>query len=69
MGNSEHGEVRSPNINTRERRRRLAFGAIMFVISLTVLAALMLSGASRWWRMILFPLLADAASGFFTMAR
>jgi fatty acid desaturase len=64
-GESEVDEVCIPNISTRERRKRLASGVIMFVISLAVLAALMAGGASRWWRLALFLLFASAASGFF----
>jgi len=64
-GDSESDEVCIANISTRERRKRLASGVIMFVISLAVLAALMAGGASRWWRLALFPLFAGAASGFF----
>lgn len=55
----------TPNISTRERRKRLAGGVIMFVISLAILAALMVTGASRWWRLALFPLFWGAATGFF----
>ncbi len=61
----EVGEVCIPNISKRERRKRLASGVIMFVISLAVLMVLMAGGASRWWRLALFPLFAGAASGFF----
>jgi hypothetical protein len=64
-GESEVGEVCIPNISTRERRKRLVSGVIMFVISLAVLAALVASGASRWWRLALYLLFAGAASGFF----
>lgn len=59
------GEVCVPNISTRERRKRLASGVIMFAISLAILAALMATGASRWWRIALLSLFAGAASGFF----
>jgi fatty acid desaturase len=65
ISSSEINAVCIPNISTRERRKRLISGAIMFVISLAVLAALMAGGASRWWRLALFPLFAGAASGFF----
>jgi hypothetical protein len=59
------GEVCIPNINTSERRKRLTFGVIVFVISLVILAALMALGVSRWWRLALFPLFMSASSGFF----
>ncbi len=64
-GNSETDEVCIPNISTRERRKRLTGGAIMFVISLAVLAALMTGHADRGWRLVLFPLFWGAAVGFF----
>ena len=64
-GDSESGEVCIPNISRRERRKRLVSGVIMFVVSLAILAAFMAGGASRWWRLALFPLFAGAASGFF----
>ncbi len=64
-GSSESGEVCLANISTRERRKRLASGAIMLLIALAVLAVLMAIGASQWWRLVLFPLFAGAASGFF----
>ena len=59
------GEVCIPNINTRERRKRLASGVIIFAISLLILAALTATGASRWWRLALFLPFAGAATGFF----
>jgi fatty acid desaturase len=62
---SKTEEVCIPNISTRERRKRLASGVIMFAICLAILAALMATGASRWWRLALLPLFAGAASGFF----
>ncbi len=54
-----------PNINKQERRKRLLFGVIAFVISLAVLAALILAGADRLWRLPLFLLFWGAAIGFF----
>ena len=59
------GEVCIPNISTRERRKRLASGVIIFAISLLILAALIAAGASRWWRLALFLPFAGAATGFF----
>ncbi len=64
-GSSESGEVCLPNISTRERRKRLASGAIMFIIALAALAVLMAIGAGQWWRLVLFLPFAGAASGFF----
>jgi len=61
----QSGEVCIPNISTAERRKRLTFGVITFVISLVILAVLVASGASRWWRLPLFLLFIGAATGFF----
>ncbi len=65
IDSSASGEVCVPNISTRERRKRLASGVIMFAIGLAILAVLMATGASRWWRLALFLPFAGAASGFF----
>ncbi len=65
IGESGIGETCLPNISTRERRKRLASGVIIFIVTLVVLAFLMTTGASRWWRLVLFPLFAGAAAGFF----
>ncbi len=59
------GEVCIANISTSERRKRLAFGVFALVVSLVLLGVLMASGASRWWRLILLPLLFGAGTGFF----
>src|SRR5512135_2501770 len=64
-GTLESGKVCVPNISLRERRKRLAGGVIAFMITLAVLAVLIASGTSHWWRLALFPLWAGAASGFF----
>jgi uncharacterized protein YfiM (DUF2279 family) len=65
IGGSGTGEICVPNISARERRKRLASGVIMFAISLAILAVLIATGASRWWRLALFLPFAGAASGFF----
>src|SRR5258708_1176329 len=64
-GDMQSGAVCIPNISTAERRKRLAFGAITFVVSLVILAVLVASGASRWWRLPLFLLFFGAGTGFF----
>jgi fatty acid desaturase len=64
-GSSQSDRICIPNISPRERRKRLAGGVISFILALGVLAILMATGASRWWRLALFPLFAGAASGFF----
>ncbi len=53
------------NISLRERRMRLAAGAVQLIISLAVLAALIVTGADRWWRLALFFFFWGAAVGFF----
>lgn len=62
---SESVEVCIPNISLQERRKRLVGGVIMFVIGLAVLAALIATGADRWWRLTLFLIFWGAATGFF----
>jgi prepilin-type N-terminal cleavage/methylation domain-containing protein len=62
---STGGAVCIPNINTAERRKRLAFGLIELLVSLAILAVLLAFGVSRWWRLALLPFFAGAASGFF----
>lgn len=64
-GTLKSGEVCVPNISLRERRKRLAGGVIAFMITLAVLAVLVATNTSHWWRLALFPLWAGAASGFF----
>ncbi len=65
IGSPRSGEICIPNISPRERRKRLAGGGVSFIIALSVLAILMATGASRWWRLPLFLLFAGATSGFF----
>ena len=55
----------TPNISTVERRKRLAFGVVVLLIALAILAILVIIGASPWWRLALYPLFAGAASGLF----
>ncbi len=64
-GSEIGGEVCIPNISKIERRKRLASGVIVFLISLVILAVLVAFGVSRWWRLALLPLFMGAASGFF----
>ncbi|HLE14038.1 MAG TPA: hypothetical protein VI776_04755 [Anaerolineales bacterium] len=59
------GESCTPNISTRERRKRLAGGALQLLIALVVLAALLVSSADSWWRLVLLPMFWGAALGFF----
>ena len=59
------GAVCIANISTPERRKRLMFGVLSLAIALVILAILMATGVSRWWRLPLFLLFASAATGFF----
>ena len=64
-GESDASQACIPNISARERQKRLAAGVIQFVITLAILAALLASGADRWWRLPLFLFFWGAAVGFF----
>jgi len=63
--NMSAGKACTPNISTAERRKRLAFGVMMFLLALAALAILVFSGVSHWWRLALYPLFIGATSGFF----
>lgn len=58
-------EVCVANISPKERLKRLRFGIIQFVITLVILAALLILGADKIWRLPLFFLFGAAAAGFF----
>ena len=53
------------NISPAERRKRLTFGIIQFVISLVILAALLITGVDKMWRLFLILPFGAAAAGFF----
>jgi len=59
------GDVCTPNISIKERRKRLLSGVVMLVLSLVGLIVMLAAGMNHWWRFLLFPLFAGAASGFF----
>lgn len=42
------------NIGPKESRKRLMMGAAAFALGVGILVALMLTGANRWWRIVLF---------------
>lgn len=63
--NKDGSEICIANISPAERRRRLNFGIIQFVISLIILAALLLAGADKLWRLTLFLPFAAAFTGYF----
>ncbi len=53
------------NISAAERRKRLTSGAVGLLIALGILGVLRATGASRWWRLALYPMFAIAAVGYF----
>jgi hypothetical protein len=58
-------EVCIANISPAERRKRLRFGIIQFVIGLVIFAALLITGADKVWRIaLMLPFGAGAASYF-----
>lgn len=61
----DSGEICIPNINAKERRKRLMGGVVAFVVALLALALLLWLDVSVWWRLLLFPLFFGATSGFF----
>lgn len=59
------GEVCIANIGPAERRKRLNFGILSLVVGVVLLAAMMLLGLGRWWRLLLFFCFAGAATGYY----
>jgi hypothetical protein len=53
------------NLGPREQRKRLVFGMAMLAVALALTAALLTTGASRWWRLVLFLPFALAGHGLF----
>lgn len=66
---SDAAEVCLVNIGPKERAKRLRFGAIALGIALVVAGGLLVSGASPWWRLLLFLPFAGATTGFFQARR
>ena len=59
------GEVCIANIGPRERRKRAIGGYVLLAVAFGITAALVLSGLSRWWRLLLFlPFVAAGTSWF-----
>jgi len=63
--NEDVSEVCIANISPAERRKRMNFGIIQFVVSLAILAILILTGVDKAWRLVLFLPFAAAFSGYF----
>ena len=59
-----NGEVCIANISPEERRKRLRFGIIQFVISLIILAVLLITGVDKTWRLTLILPFGAAATGY-----
>lgn len=53
------------NISPKERRKRLNFGILQFVVGLVLLAVLLGTGADKAWRLSLFAIFASAAVSAF----
>ena len=53
------------NISPAERLKRLKFAIFQFVISLAILAAMLIIGVDKIWRLTLFLPLAAGASSYF----
>lgn len=59
-----NGEVCFANIGVAQRRLRLGFGVLMAAAAGGVAGALIVSGAPRLMRLLVFPLVSLAATGF-----
>jgi hypothetical protein len=53
------------NIGPRERRKRMTFGLLLFVVSAGIATVLVATDIPRWWRLALFLPLWAAAAGWF----
>ena len=62
---NEPAEVCIANISPTERRKRLNFAIVQFVIAVAILAALLIFGADKLWRLPLYFFFAAAATSFF----
>jgi hypothetical protein len=61
----DSGAVCVANISPQERRKRLVAGVIQIVVGFAILAALIATGADRWWRLPLGLVFWGAAVGLF----
>jgi hypothetical protein len=53
------------NIGPEGQRKRLMGGLVAAAIGVAGATGLILSGASRWWRVLIFPFFWQGALGFF----
>ncbi|MET0648431.1 MAG: hypothetical protein ABW208_17605 [Pyrinomonadaceae bacterium] len=51
------------NIGPRERRKRRLFGIVSLTAGVAAAFVLVVFGASRWWRLVVFPLIWMAGLG------
>ena len=58
-------EVCLANISPAERRKRLNFAIMQFAVALIVLAALLVTGVDKFWRLPLFLMFASAGASYF----
>ena len=58
-------EVCIANISPKERKKRLNFAIIQFIIGIATLAFLLFVGADKIWRLTLFIVFASAAVTYF----
>jgi len=61
----EIGEVCIANISPLERKKRMRFGIIQFVISLVILGAMLAFDVNPLWRLLLILPFGAAAAGYF----
>ena len=61
----EDGDVCIANISPAERRKRMRFGIVQFVITLSILAVLLAFGVDKTWRLLLVLPFTAAATGYF----
>jgi hypothetical protein len=59
------GEVCFINIGPKERAKRMRFGVVALVVTLGGAVAMMASGVSPLWRLVLFLPFMTAATGYF----
>jgi hypothetical protein len=59
------GDACIPNISPRERKKRQQFGTMQIVFGVIFLAALLLLGVDKTWRLLVFMPFAAGASSIF----
>lgn len=59
------GDACIPNISPAERKKRMNFGILQFVIATLILAAMLSLGVDKLWRLPLFALFASGSVSIF----